>query len=686
MTNPADGSDDPFLWLEEIEGARAVAFVDAQNARTDGWLRDEAYAADFDAVLAILNADDRIPFVGKSGDHLYNFWKDAAHPRGLWRRTTLDSYRTDTPAWEVLLDIDALNAAEGVAWAFAGAARSPDKSRALVSLSFNGTDAVEVREFDIAGKRFVADGFALPKAKTHADWLDHDTLLVGSALEPDDTTEAGYARVVRKWRRGTPFSSAEIVFEVDKQDVWAGFGINRRPTHERVIYSRGLDFTRSHIFVEPSHGALAGQRLRLDLPEEVSVSAEAGTLLVSPKHDWNTGSQVIPSGALAAIGLESFMTGARDFDIVFTPSATRSLEGFVETRHGIVLQILDNVRGRIVLTRRGETGWVETALSPLPDNASIGAASFGGEDEPDLGTEVLLTVTGFDRPTTTALWNGDGAPEPLKRAPASFDGTGIEVKQCHATASDGTKIPYFLIGRNLSAKGPPRPTILYGYGGFEVSLTPSYMAVTGKLWLEQGHLYALANIRGGGEFGPAWHLASRKATKHVAHDDFASVARHLANSGVTSASKLACHGGSNGGLLVGNMLTRYPELFGAVWCSVPLLDMARYTKLLAGQSWIAEYGDPEIPAEWEFIRRYSPYHLAEAGTNYPPILITTNRTDDRVHPGHARKMVARLEAMGHRVWFNETVAGGHSGAVDNVKQAQSQALGFAFLRQTIGAG
>jgi prolyl oligopeptidase len=685
MTNPADGSDDPFLWLEDIEGERAVAFVDAQNARTNAYLRDEAYAADFDAVLAILNADDRIPFVGKSGDYLYNFWKDAAHPRGLWRRTTLDSYRTDTPAWDVLLDIDALNAAEGVAWAFAGAARSPDKTRALVSLSFNGTDAVEVREFDIAAKSFVADGFRLPKAKTHADWLDHDTILFGSALDANDTTEAGYARLVRKWRRGTPISSAEVVFEVEKQDTWAGFGINRRPTHERVTYSRALDFTRSHIWVEPKHGPHAGQRLCLDLPEEVSVSAEADTLLVSPKQDWSVGSQVIPSGALAAIDLDRFIAGTRDFDIVFTPSATRSLEGFVETRHGIVLQILDNVRGRIVLTRRGENGWVETALSPLPDNASIGVSSFGGEDDPDLGTEILLTVTGFDRPTTTALWNGDGAPEPLKRAPASFNGTGIEVKQCHATADDGTQIPYFLIGKNLSADGPPRPTILYGYGGFEVSLTPSYLGITGRLWLEQGHLYALANIRGGGEFGPAWHLASRKATKHVAHDDFASVARHLAASGVTTAPKLACHGGSNGGLLVGNMLTRYPELFGAIWCSVPLLDMARYTKLLAGQSWIAEYGDPEIPQEWDFIQRYSPYHLARAGKNYPPILITTNRTDDRVHPGHARKMVARLEAMGHRVWFNETVAGGHSGAVDNAKQAQSQALGFAFLKRTIGS-
>jgi prolyl oligopeptidase len=685
QTNPADGSDDPLLWLEEIDGKRVVAWVDAQNARTDAELCDEAYRADFDAVLAILNADDRIPFVTKSGDYLYNFWKDAAHPRGLWRRTTLESYRTAEPDWDVLLDIDALGAAEGIAWAFAGAARSPDKTRALVSLSFNGTDAVEVREFDIAEKRFLEGGFRIPKAKTSVGWLDHDTLLFGSAFDADDTTEAGYSRLVRRWHRGTPLQSAEIVFEVEKQDVAAWFGINRRPTHERVIYRRALDFTRSHRFVEQTHGPHAGQRLRLDLPEEVWFSANADQLLVSPKAAWPVGQQLIPSGALAVIDLDRFISGARDFEIVFTPTPTRSLESWLETRHGIVLQILDNVRGRIVLSRRGGEGWVETPLPDLPDNASISAASFGGEDDPDLGEEVLLTVTGFDRPTTTALWNGTGAQDPLKRAPESFDASGIEVKQCHAVAGDGTRIPYFLIGRNLSASGLPRPTILYGYGGFEVSLTPSYMGITGRLWLQQGHLYALANIRGGGEFGPSWHLASRKATKHVAHDDFASVARHLAESGVTTPQQLACNGGSNGGLLVGNMLTRYPELFGAVWCSVPLLDMARYTKLLAGQSWIAEYGDPEIPEQWDFIRRYSPYHLASADQRYPPILITTNRTDDRVHPGHARKMAARLEQMGHRVWFNETVAGGHSGVVDNAKQAQSQALGFAFLRRTICA-
>lgn len=683
--NPADGHNDPLLWLEEIEGDKAVAWVEVQNKRTDAFLCDDSYKRDYDAVLTILNADDRIPFVGKSGDHLYNFWKDAAHPRGLWRRTTLESYKTDTPKWDVLLDIDALNKAEDISWAFAGAARSPNKTRALISLSFNGTDAIEVREFDIPTKSFVADGFVIPKAKTQVSWVDQDTLLLGSAQTPEDSTEAGYARTVRKWTRGTPLAAAETVFEVEKHDVAAWFGVNRRPGHEGVMYWRALDFTRSHIFVQRKHGPHAGQRLRLELPEEISISAEANDLLISPKQDWTVGNLTIPTGALAVIDLDRFLSGARDFEIVFIPSPTRALQSWTETRHGIVLEILDNVRGRLALLQRSEAGWQEAPLPGLPDNASISAQNFGGEDDPDLGTDLLLTITGFDRPTTTALWNGQSAPEPLKSSPRNFDPDGIEVQQRHSVAADGTKIPYFLIGKNLSAGGPPRPTVLYGYGGFEISLTPSYMAIAGKLWLERGHVYAVANIRGGGEFGPAWHLASRKITKHVAHDDFASVARDLAASGITTAQKLACHGGSNGGLLVGNMLTRYPELFGAIWCSVPLLDMARYTKLLAGASWIAEYGDPEIPEEWAYLQKFSPYHLIASGKTYPPIFITTNRTDDRVHPGHARKMAAKLEELGYPVWFNETVAGGHSGAVDNTKQAQSQALGFAFLQRTIGA-
>jgi prolyl oligopeptidase len=676
---PSDGVGDTYLWLEEIEGHRAVAWVATENERTETFLQDATYRADYKAALAILDSDEKIPFVAKVGEHLYNFWKDAKNPRGVWRRTTLASYRQASPDWELLLDIDALCASEGTAWAFGGAIMSPDRSRALVSLSFNGTDAVEIREFDLAAKRFVPDGFVIPKAKGHAAWLDADTLLLNSALTDEHTTDSGYGRTVRKWHRGTPVESADVIFAIDKSNMGVWFEVNHRPGSERIVYSQALDFTRMLFFVEPP----GSPRIKLDLPEEISLSLAAQTLTVSPKQDWTIGGQTVPAGGLAALDLDRFLQGARDFKTIFTPSPTRALESWIETRHGLILQVLDNVRTRLLLAKPAGDGWTTTEMTDLPANASIYAGNFGGERDPDLGKDVLLTITSFEQPTTLSLWSGEAAPQILKSAPASFDAHGIEVKQLHAIADDGTRIPYFLIGRELSKNSSPRPTILYGYGGFEVSLTPSYMSLTGKLWLERGYLYAMANIRGGGEFGPRWHEAARRKTKHVAHDDFAAIARHLTASGVTTARQLACHGASNGGLLVGNMLTRYGDLFGAIWCGVPLLDMARYTKLLAGHSWIAEYGDPDDPAEWDFIRRFSPYHLIGEGKNYPPILITTNRTDDRVHPGHARKMTARLKDIDSRVWFHENVAGGHSGAVDNTKQAASQALGFAFLRRTI---
>jgi len=684
MTNE---SSDPYLWLEEIDGAKAVAWVDAENRRTEGALYDEGWKSDYDAALAILDSDDKIPFVSKSGDWLYNFWKDAAHPRGLWRRTTLDQYRKTSPQWDVLLDIGALNKAEGIEWAFGGAVRSPDRTRALVSLSFNGTDAVEIREFDFAAKSFVNDGFVIPKAKGSAAWLNADTLLFNSALGDAHTTASGYGRTVRKLKRGQRIDDAEVVFEVEAGDMGAWFDVNHRPGSERLIFWRSMDFTRSEVFMQPLDGA----SVKLNLPEEAKISLAAHELSVSPKQDWRIGGTTIPAGALAIIDFNRFVAGAKDFEIVFTPSATHALEDWIETRHGLVLETLDNVRSRILLAKRSAredntsnntAGWTLQDIAGLPTNAAIHAAEFGGEDDPDLGAEVLFTVTDYTTPTTLSLWNGRSAPERLKSAPESFNASGIEIEQRHAIAADGERIPYFLIGTNLKDKAP-RPALLYGYGGFEVSMTPGYMAITGKLWLERGFLFAVANIRGGGEFGPRWHEAARKATKHVAHDDFASVAKDMIASGVTTARQLACEGGSNGGLLVGNMLTRYPDLFGAIWCAVPLLDMQRYAKLLAGHSWIAEYGDPDDPAEWEFLRKFSPYHLLRDGAAYPPIFITTNRTDDRVHPGHARKMAARLREMGAPVWFHETVAGGHSGAVDNTRQAATQALGFSFLRHTI---
>lgn len=677
---PPDGADDPYLWLEEIEGERAVAWVEAENKRSAAFLHDDDFAADREAALTILDADDKIPFPAKVGDHLYNFWRDAKNPRGVWRRTTEASYRTSSPVWENLLDIDALNTTENVAWAFGGATLSPDRMRALVSLSFDGTDAVEIREFDIETKTFVAGGFLIPKAKGGAAWLDRDTLLFNSALTPEHTTEAGYGRVVRRLSRGQSVEAGETVFEIGKDDMGVWFDVNHRPGSERITYSRMIDFTRMETWVEPKGGA----RAKLDLPDECAVSCAAQLLTVSPKKDWTVGGTTIKSGALAAIDLARFMAGARDFQIVFEPSPTRALENWIETRHGIVLQVLDNVQTSVLHATCKENAWSLAPVAGLPENAAIHVSNFGGENDPDLGADVLMVVTSFTLPSSLMLWDGVSAPETLRSGMARFDATGMEVVQRFAKAADGEKIPYFVIGKDLSGRAKPRPTILNAYGGFEISSTPTYGALNGKLWLERGHIFVVANIRGGGEFGPRWHEAARRATKHVSHDDFAAVAKDLIASGITDAKHLACEGGSNGGLLVGNMLTRYPELFGAVWCIVPLLDMARYTKLLAGHSWIAEYGDPDDAKEWEFIQRFSPYHLVEGGRPYPPVFLTTNRTDDRVHPGHARKMAAKLREFGYPVWFNETVEGGHSGAVDNRKIAESQALGFAFLRKTIG--
>lgn len=679
VSKPSDGADDAFLWLEEIEGERAVAWVEDENKRADAFLRDTGYAADRDAALKILDADDKIPFPGKVGDHLYNFWRDAKNPRGIWRRTTLASYRTASPVWDNLLDIDALNIKENIAWAFGGATLSPDHARALISLSFDGTDAVEIREFDLGSKTFVADGFLIPKAKGSATWLDNDTLLFNSALGPEHTTDSGYGRTVRELARRQAVDSARIVFEIEKSDMGVWFDVNRRPGCERVMYWRMIDFTRMEIALQPKNGTL----VKLDLPEECAAACAARTLTVSPKKDWVIGGQTIRSGAMAAIELDRFLAGERDFKMVFQPSPTSALENWIETRHGIILQVLDNVRTSVLRATFDGKTWTSAPVPGLPENAAIHVSSFGGEDDPHLGTDVLMIITSFTLPSSLMLWDGVSAIETLKSGVARFDSTGIEVEQRFATAADGEKIPYFVMGTNLSDRSKPRPTVLNGYGGFELSMTPSYAALNGKLWLEKGYLYIVANIRGGGEFGPRWHEVARRATKHVSHDDFAAVAKDLIASGLTDAKRLACQGGSNGGLLVGNMLTRYPELFGAIWCSVPLLDMARYTKLLAGHSWIAEYGDPDDPKEWSFIQRFSPYHLVGKGKSYPPIFITTNRTDDRVHPGHARKMTAKLQELGYPVWFNETVAGGHSGAVDNHKIADSQALGFAFLRQTI---
>ncbi|MGC9270122.1 prolyl oligopeptidase family serine peptidase [Acidiphilium sp.] len=665
-------TDDPYLWLEDIEGARALAWVEAQNQASIARLCDAGFEPDRAVLTAQFNSDDRIPAIVQRGGFVYNFWTDASHPRGVWRRTTLADYRCETPAWDVLLDLDALCAAEGESWVWHGAqTMPPDHPRALISLSPGGSDAATVREFDMTTRRFVPDGFVVPVAKTAVSWLDADTVLLASALG-GDVTASGYARTVRQWRRGTPIAHAPVVFEVETADMAASAAVSHDPAHRFIWFTRTIAFYRTQHVYQP----LGGAPVRLDLPEDADVDAGHGRLLIRPR---STLAGFAP-GSLLSIGVDAFIAGSRRFTPLFTPTARRALEAWVNLKSGVVLTVLDNVASVIEFADAARGG----ALRPVPGLPAASAISVRPLAADDYTSDALLfTVSGFLTPESQLLGGPDTPPETLKRLPAQFDATGLIVRQYEARAADGTAIPYFFV-----APGTPPPdggfaTYLYGYGGFEISLTPYYLATQGALWCARGGAFALANIRGGGEFGPAWHQAGVRAGKKTAQDDFAAIASDLARRGLSSPARTLGSGGSNGGLLIGNMLTRHPDAFGALICAVPLLDMRRYTKLLAGHSWIAEYGDPDTPADWAFLREISAYHLVEPGRTYPPIFINTTRRDDRVHPGHARKMAAKLQALGYDALYYEQAEGGHGAGADAAQRAFFYALSFAFTRQTV---
>jgi prolyl oligopeptidase len=674
----ADVPPDPYLALEDIDGTEARAFIAAENARTEEALCDDAFRADQEAIAAIMAARDKIAFVTKRGGFFYNHWQDEDNPRGLWRRTPLASYRSDTPAWETLLDVDALRAGENENWVWAGAAAlPPDHDRAIVMLSRGGADACVAREFDLATKTFVTDGFVLPEAKSNFSWIDTDTLLVASALGEGHATTSGYARTVRRWRRGIPFSDAEVVFAVDEADMAAWGSVDHEPGYERIFLIRRISFFEIESFVLDG----AGKR-RIDLPADADFEVHRDLMSVQLRAAWTVGTTTYAAGSVLVIDFEAFMNGSRDFQLLFAPSARRVCQGVAWSQSRLALSVLDDLKSQILIATPGPGA---LSLEPL---AGVGANEqvniwCAGVDAGGATDAYFVSQTGYLTPSSLYWWEPGHDLERLKTAPERFDASGLAVTRHDATAEDGERIPYYQIGRADLACDGDAPTLLYGYGGFEVSLLPTYMATYGKVFVERGGVMVVANIRGGAEFGTAWHRAGTRAGKKRAQDDFAVVARDLIARRVTRSERLACHGGSNGGLLVGNMLTRFPELFGAVWCTVPLLDMARYTKLLAGASWIEEYGDPDKPEDWAFIREFSAYQLVRQDATYPPILITTSARDDRVHPGHARKMAAKLRAYGHDVLFHEPAEGGH-GAADYKQAAHEIALGFSFLRRTIG--
>ncbi|MDE2224786.1 MAG: S9 family peptidase [Xanthomonadaceae bacterium] len=670
-------SSDPYLWLEDIHGAKPMDWVHAQNAVTKkAFMESPEFGKTRGEILEVLDSEARIPYVQRMGDHLYNFWQDKSHPRGIWRRTTLAEFGKAQPKWETVLDIDALNNAEGKKWVFKGAeCMKPDYVHCLVSLSPGGGDAVEVREFDLPSKSFVKGGFFLPVAKTEIGWIDANHVYVGTDFGPGSMTKSSYPRIVKEWTRGTPLSSATLVYEGKPDDLAVSAYHDRTRGFERDFVSVQKDFFHGDMYQSKD-----GELVKVDVPEDANADVHRQWLVVQTKSPWTVGGQTWQAGALVAMKFDDFMAGKRDFIALFTPDAHTALAGYSWTQHHLILDVLDDVKSRLdVLTppASGNGAWTREALPGAPKFSTIAVVG----TDPDHSDEYWLTVTGFlDPPSLERGVLGSEPAKKIKQEPAFFDASKFEVSQHFVTSKDGTRVPYFEIApKDMRLDGKNR-VLEYGYGGFEVSLLPHYSGSIGRAWLERGGVYVIANIRGGGEYGPSWHKAAMKANRPKAYQDFAAVAEDLIKRGVTSPEHLGAEGGSNGGLLMGNMLTEYPQLFGAISCEVPLLDMKRYVHLSAGASWIAEYGNPEDPKQWAFIKTFSPYQNVKSGMHYPAVLFYTTTSDDRVGPVQARKMAAKMEGMGYRnVWFYENTEGGHGAGADNSQAATMHALAYDFL-------
>jgi prolyl oligopeptidase len=661
---------DPFLWLEEIESPEALAWVEARSRATlEELSRHPRFQPLHERTLAVLNSRERIDFPAILGDRIYNFWQDDAHPRGVWRRTSRAAYLAGSPDWEIVIDVDALSAAEGVNWAWGGASCLPPAyARCLVRLSRGGADAVEVREFDAVTKRFVPlaeGGFVLPEAKQSVAWIDEDEVLLATALGP--VTASGYARTAALWRRGTPHTHAAELFAADTTDMSAGVWVARTAdaAYPFVVH-------RPAFFDAVYHLLTSDGLVRLDLPVDASPSFVADQLLVYLRSDWSVGGRTLAGGSLVAMPFAAYLGGSRNFTTVLEPGARETIRSVSTTQGEVLVNMLSNARGEL-RRYRFENGEWRYVRVPAPELGAVSVvATSAGTDR------FFYSATGYTQPTTLYVAEGD-AVRRVRSMAALFDASGLVVEQQEATSRDGTRVPYFVVRpRELRADGR-NPTLLYGYGGFEISMTPGYNATVGVSWLEQGGVYVVANIRGGGEFGPDWHRAALRENRQRAFDDFIAVAEDLVRRGITRPEQLGIMGGSNGGILMGAMLTQRPELFDAVVIQVPLFDMRRYHLLLAGASWIAEYGDPDVPEDWAFISRYSPYQQLRAGQPYPTVLITTTTRDDRVHPGHARKAAARLEALGYPVYYFENTEGGHGAGVTNEQRATLNALTYTYL-------
>ncbi len=660
-------------WLEDVGGEKSLDWVKARNLVTRGKLDNDAGFVKLRADLqVVLDSRDRIPGIRKMGDAYYNLWTDAEHPRGIWRKTSMTEYRKAAPKWETVLDIDALAKAENENWVFKNSiCREPEFDRCLIELSRGGADAVVMREFDLLSMQFVKDGFTLPESKMTVDWRDKDHLFVATDFGAGTMTDSGYARIVKEWKRGTPLSSAVTLLEGKTADMGVtAHSSNHGGVHHELV-RRGVTFYTAENFLR------VGDKLsKLDVPAQTGIDFFDSQFIVTPKEAWTTGGKTFTSGSVLAIDFAAFQNGKRNFTVLFEPSESTSFTGTTSTRNYLLVQSLDNVKSSLKEWQFKDNQWSSRQVS-LPTMGAVGVSALDDAHSDDY----LLSYSDYLTPSVYQLAQaGNDKRELLKSAPAFFDAAPYEIVQKFATSKDGTKIPYFMVSRKDVKLDATNPTLLYGYGGFQISLTPSYSGGLGKSWLEKGGVYVVANIRGGGEFGPRWHQSALKENRQRAYDDFAAVAEDLIASKITSPKHLGAMGGSNGGLLAGVALTQHPELFNAVVSQVPLLDMQRFNKLLAGASWMGEYGNPDVPEEWAYIQRYSPYQNVKAGVTYPNVLFITSTRDDRVHPGHARKMAAKMLDQGHQnVWYYENIEGGHGGAANNAQRADMSAITYSFL-------
>lgn len=683
VTPPAIDPDkpDPWLWLEEVEGERALKWVRERNTQSRSLLEGDGRFKTFkEQALAILTAPDRIPSGTYRGGYVYNFWQDETHVRGIWRRATLESYRKEKPEWDVLLDIDKLADEEEENWVFKGVnCLPPAYDRCLVQLSRGGKDAAVFREWDVPTRAFVNRGFELKEAKSSVDWVDRDTLLVGTDWGEGSLTSSGYPRIIRKWKRGTFLTEAETVAEGEASDVAMFTSVLHRPEGSVAVINRAIDFFNSAYLVVKDDGST----VTLPLPTHAELAGMfQGRMLFTLRKAWTPegAASEIAQGALIALDLQAFLDSGEfsGIETLYTPDERSAISGVATSRDSAIVSLLNNVTSEMLSFRLDNGKWSRETIR-IPEN---GTANISSAD--DFNNVVFVNFETYLAPDSLLQLNLEsGEVESIKALPAKFNAEGAKVERFEAESRDGTKVPYWVVLPPNAKRDGSLPTLLYGYGGFLIPLTPQYQATWGKLWLENGGAFVVANIRGGGEFGPRWHEAGLKVKRQRVYDDFIAVAEDLVTRKITSPRRLGISGRSNGGLLVGVAFTKRPDLFHAVVCGVPLLDMIRYVNLPPGASWMGEYGDPAIAEERAVLASYSPYHNLRKDADYPNVFFYTSTKDDRVHPGHARKMAARMEEMGHDYLYYENIEGGHAGSANLGQLADNTALQFVYLARQL---